>query len=125
MNKITKEQFVQKVEGQNKDIKVISEFTGLNDEIRLLHIPTNREWRIIAQKIYYNPQRKPHWYMVTKEEFIERVNSVRDDIEIISDFISMKQKVLCNCKIHNINFNATPRSITQNKSVCPLCKKKS
>ena len=54
MNKITKEQFVQKVEGQNKDIKVISEFTGLNDEITLLHIPTNREWRIIAQKIYYN-----------------------------------------------------------------------
>lgn len=123
MNKITKEQFTQKVKGQNKNIKVISEFTGLNDEITLLHIPTNREWRIIAQKIYYNPQRRPHWYLVTKEEFMERVNYARDDIEIISDFISMKQKVLCNCKIHNINFYAIPRSITQNKAICPLCKK--
>lgn len=79
MNKITEDQFIQKLK-QNKDIKLISEFSGLNDEVVLLHIPTNREWKIVAQKIYYNPTRRPHWYRISKDEFITKVNSVRNDI---------------------------------------------
>lgn len=122
MNKITEDQFIQKLK-QNKDIKLISKFSGLNDEVVLLHIPTNREWKIVAQKIYYNPTRRPHWYRISKDEFIIKVNSVRDDIEILSDFISMKEKVFCNCKIHNITFNANPKSIIENKAVCPSCQK--
>ena len=99
MNKITEDQFIQKLK-QNKDIKLISEFSGLNNEVVLLHIPTNREWKIVAQKIYYNPTRRPHWHRISKDEFITKVNSVRNDIEILSDFIGIKEKVLCNCKIH-------------------------
>ena len=119
---LTHEEFVENLKTVNPDVVVMGKFTGLRNKIKLFHIPTQREWETRAERVYYKSVIRPKWYKESTDEYKEKLKNIRDDIEIIGNYINAKTPVLCYCKIHNIEFEAKPINISRNHSVCPICK---
>ncbi len=57
-----------------------------------------------------------------KNNFFNSVKN-REDIEIMSDYINAKIKILCRCKEHGTFFEMSPWHIMEGKTGCPKCKK--
>lgn len=56
----------------------------------------------------------------TKEEFIDLLNEVTDNIEIIGDYINSGTKISCKCKICSNEWSATPTNLLRDHG-CPSC----
>lgn len=61
---------------------------------------------------------------VTHEEFLQKCkknNNVLDKIEILGKYVNSLAKIKCKCKVHNIEYEATPHSILYGNGGCPKC----
>lgn len=62
---------------------------------------------------------------ITHEEFVDRVNTINPDIEVVSTYISAQQKILVKCKKCNTEFYVIPNNVkTRNHIYCPSCHQK-
>lgn len=56
----------------------------------------------------------------THEEFVEEMNSINSNIEIVGTYIRAKEKVLCKCKIDNHEWYAFSGNLLNGQG-CPKC----
>ena len=58
---------------------------------------------------------------MTHEKYCELVYQRRNDIEIIGQFTSYKDKIRVKCKKHQYEFDTWTTNLTRNKYICPIC----
>ena len=56
----------------------------------------------------------------THEQFIEDMNKINPNIEILNKYVKAKIKVKCRCKLDGYEWEATPDNLLHNKG-CPIC----
>ena len=54
------------------------------------------------------------------QEYVEDLQRINPQLELVGDFINVKTHVLHRCKIHNYTWNVVPSSIL-NGTGCPIC----
>ena len=59
--------------------------------------------------------------MKSTEEFIAELQSIRDDIEVLSDYKGSNVPVRCRCKKCGHEWSPTPHSLLSQQSGCPKC----
>ena len=59
----------------------------------------------------------------THEEFVNEMKEVNPNIEILGEYISEREKILCKCKIDNNVWCATPTNLLRGRG-CPVCGRK-
>ena len=57
----------------------------------------------------------------TNKEFLELLNSVRDDVEILEEYCGMDKRTLFKCKKCGYEWYLTPNHIINSKRTCPNC----
>lgn len=60
----------------------------------------------------------------THKEFVNKLNEINSNIEILGKYINSKTKISCKCKIDNNEFYAVPSSLLAGHG-CPECYRKS
>jgi predicted Zn-ribbon and HTH transcriptional regulator len=60
---------------------------------------------------------------ITKQEFVDRLKTVRDDVELIGEYTKSSEKTLFRCKVCSHEWPVRPHHIMQN-SRCPNCNKR-
>lgn len=60
---------------------------------------------------------------LTQEIFIEKVNQINPDIEVLGEYINMETKIKFKCKKDNFEWETSPRYILIKKHGCPKCGK--
>ena len=58
----------------------------------------------------------------THEQYVEELNSINPNIEIIGEYVNYKTKILHKCRICKYEWLASPASILHNGG-CPKCSK--
>lgn len=59
---------------------------------------------------------------LTNEEFLQKLKDLgRDDIEPLEEYKGSKKKILCKCKVHNIEWKVRPNDLYSGCG-CPKCK---
>ena len=56
----------------------------------------------------------------THEQFIEDMNRINPNIEILNKYVKAKIKVKCRCKLDGYEWEATPDNLLRNRG-CPMC----
>ena len=59
----------------------------------------------------------------TNEEFLLEIQKLCPTYDILSKYINCDTNVVCYCKIHNIQFNATPYNLLKGKNGCEFCRR--
>lgn len=59
---------------------------------------------------------------LTTNEFIDKLTKVRNDIEIIGDYLGNNQKIKAKCKIHNCEFEQRASYMLEGRIACECCK---
>lgn len=58
---------------------------------------------------------------ITQEEFIKRVTTKFDNVDVLGEYISAKTPVKFRCKIHDYEFGRTPDHMKKAAYGCPKC----
>jgi len=61
--------------------------------------------------------------MLTNEEFLESLYSIRSDVEPMEDYKGMHEPILCRCKEHKFEFYMDPVHLYRKQNTCPDCNK--
>jgi hypothetical protein len=59
----------------------------------------------------------------TNEEFLLEIKKLNPTYDVLSEYINCDTNVICHCKIHNIDFDATPYNLLKGKVGCELCRR--
>lgn len=129
--KRTHDDFIKEMEGINPSVIILSNFSKTEDYIKCQCKICRNIWeskannllqgqgckKCAAKKI--NDKRK-----YTDQEFKQKMNVLHPTINVLSKYISIKQKVKCVCKIDGYEWEVTPDSLLNGKTGCPICSSK-
>ena len=59
--------------------------------------------------------------MRSTEDFVSELKSIRDDIEILSNYAGSNAPIMCRCKKCGHEWSPTPHSLLSQQSGCPKC----
>lgn len=123
-NRKTHEQYIQELNLANPKIKVID--TYIDSFTPILHkcLIDGYEWYTAPANILSAkgcPKCSGN-IKKTQEEYIEEVENINPNIEVMDEYINMKTPILHKCKIHNIQWITSPSSILQGCG-CQKCGK--
>lgn len=123
----THEQFVQEMYAINENIEIQSEYINGNNKVqckckiceniwnaRANHLLQGHGCPICSISIVADKLRKE------KEVFIQELLIINPYIEVLGDYKTTNQKILCRCKNCSFEWNATPAKLL-NKRGCPVC----
>jgi len=128
------EKAIKKIYGANPNFTLISEFKGWRENItrkcnvcgdirtvqaRCLIEKKNGKIRgctVCVAREKALSKRKTH------EKFIEELKSVNSNIDVLSEYVTISDKVKCKCLIDNFEWYATPHTLLDGHG-CPECKK--
>lgn len=123
-NKKTHEQYVDELKIKNPNIKVLDTYKGAN--ISILHkcLIDGYEWIARPSNILSNKgcPKCSNCVKRSHEQYVNEVAIVNSDIEVIGQYINMKEPILHICKKHNIQWKTSPSIIMQGCG-CPECGK--
>ena len=75
---------------------------------------SDEEWREISSIAYIHSRK------LTTEQFVERLKTITNTIEVIGEYKRSTTKVLCRCLICNNTWNVTPNDLLSGRG-CPQC----
>ena len=124
--RLTHEEFISKLNKVNSNITVLNLYEYSHNYISVKCTICDNTWKTLPRNLltgygcpYCCKTRK-----VTHEEFINRISIVNPNIEILNEYVRMKNKVLTKCVICNHTWLASPAHLL-NKRGCPQCAWKS
>ena len=130
--KKTHEEFVEELKLCNKnfdDIELISEYTGIKNKIECKCKKCGNKWITTANVLKIGcgcpscgQERVGKSQRRSLDDFLDKLYSIRDDIEYINGYVSMKNTAVFRCKKHNELFTTTPQNALKKVS-CSLCRK--
>lgn len=122
MRKIAHNDFVDRLNIINPNVEVLGTYVAAKVKIECKCKIDNHIWLATPSSLLTGrgcPKCGKN-YRKTHEEFVEQLNSINSNIEIISEYINDHTKVKCKCKIDNYIWSAIPNSLLRGKG-CPKC----
>lgn len=118
----THEDFVDEINKINPNIEILSKYENYHSTIKCKCKVDGYVWfsnpaNLINQ---HGCPKCAGKYNRTHDEFVSEIKSINPNIEILSEFINVKSKVKCRCKIDNHIWFATPNLLLRGTG-CKVC----
>lgn len=126
--KKTHEEYIAEVAKINPNIEVVERYIGAN--IKILHKCKidGYEWEVLPSDILHGKGCPKCGLLSRKQkrtkshdEYVESVNKISPDIEVVEKYIKSTTPILHKCKIDGHEWLATSNNILRGKG-CPVCK---
>ena len=130
MKRLTNEEFVNRMSLINPDIEILGEYVNASTKVCCRckicgHIwdgfPCNLLRGTGCKKC--SDKRLAETKLNDQESFINRLNDINPNIEILSQYQGIHKKVKCRCRIDGYEWEATPANLLKGKG-CPKCSKR-
>lgn len=118
----TQKEFIDRLKQINSNIEVLGTYIKTDTKIKCRCKICDHEWSPTPHRLLQG-QGCPKCAGVAKlthEEFINRLQQVNPDIEVLGTYINKITKILCKCKKDGYEWEATPSNLLQG-SGCPKC----
>lgn len=124
----THSQFLQQMQQANKNIEIISKYEKDNVKVKCRCKRCKFEWGSTPSNLlrgkgckqcHFNKLREIK--MKSHENFIEDIQKVNENIEILSKYHGVKNKVDCKCLIHNERFSMSAGHLLSGEIGCKKC----
>lgn len=124
----THEQFISQMQKTNKDIEILTEYE--KDNIKVLcrckicgfewwSTPSNLLQCKGCKQCYFNNMKKTR--MKSHEQFVKELYEINKDIKVLSQYSGAKNKVDCECLIHNERFSMSAGHLLGGETGCKKC----
>lgn len=118
----THEEYIAEAHIKNPNIEVVGVYSGAH--IKILHRCRidGYEWYVTPNNILKGrscPKCSAH-IKRTHEQYVEEVKLINPNIEVLEEYITNMTPILHRCKIHNIDWKATPVNILKGHG-CRKC----
>lgn len=124
----THESFVKELYQINPNIQVVGTYEFSYKHIKCLCKKCNCEWDATPNNLLKGTQcpkcsknSRTYYNQKSHNQFVNELNIINPNIEILSKYVKSKQKIECQCKICKYTWKATPNSLISSKSGCPQC----
>lgn len=116
--KVTHEDYVNEVAIKNPNIEVVGTYIKAKTPILHKCLIHNIEWNIAPNNVLQGQgcqecklDKIKHKNSLSHDEYVNNVCIKNPDIEVVGTYINSKTKILHKCKIHNIEWEASPTNI--------------
>lgn len=124
----THEDYVNELKDKNPNLEVLGNFIDVDTKI--LHrckihdyifekVPSLALRGSGCSKCGSDMNRKH--FMKTHEQYVNELQEIHPDIEVVGEYINAKTKILHRCKIDGYEWLATPDNVLQYSIGCPAC----
>ena len=125
---LTHEEFMEKFYVKNKNaenIEILGKYTNTRTKIKCKCKIDGHEWEATPGNLLRNHGCPICGGTIKKnhEEFINELNKINDNIEIIGEYINNRTKIKCKCKIDGYEWETKPNDLL-NSHGCPICGEK-
>lgn len=128
LQRLSQEEFVNKMKITNPTIEVVGKYINMFTHAKCKCNVCGHIWDANPSSLYQKHgcpicglQKISKSKRKTHTEFIQQISTINPDIEILSEYITEKQKVKCRCKIDGNTWYASPDNLLQGYG-CPACK---
>lgn len=118
----TNNEFVSELKAVNENIELLGEYVLSKQKIKCKCKLDGYVWEAYPNHLLsgHGCPKCAGNIKKTHEEFLEELNGVNENIEIISRYKNDGTKVLCKCRVDNHEWKATPNNLLQGYG-CPKC----
>ena len=122
--------FVSDLKRVQPNIEIISEYLGSHKIIKCKCLIHGCEWESYPANLLNNTAHCPKCTIEKQKErvrdnhdnFINKLYSIRKDVEVIGIYNGYHEKILCKCNIHNNYYYTSPCALFDLHMSCPVCK---
>lgn len=125
--KKTHEQFIKELQQINQDIEVLGTYVNSQTKIKCRCKIDGYEWETKPNALLNEhgcpkcgEKQKIQKLTKTHEEFIQELEQINTDIEVLGTYVNGQTKIKCKCEICTHEWEATPNDLLQ-RSGCPKC----
>ena len=123
--KYTDEEFKDILKIVNGNIEVLDEYKNIRTKIKFKCKVCNNEWYALPDNVLNLRQSCPKCAgntLKTQDEFLNEVEEINPDIEVLGKYINTKTKIKIKCKTCGNVWEVIPANILYNKSIiCRNC----
>ena len=123
---MTHKEFMEKLKLVNRNIEVVGEYIGSKTKIECRCLKCTTTFYPTPNSLLRGhgcPVCKAEAMIkirTTNSEFLERLNVVNQNVEVLSDYVTSTQKIWCRCKSCGDKFEITPKSLLRGQG-CVKC----
>lgn len=122
----THKEYEKILKDKNPNIKLLSKYNGGNEYIQCRCSVCNYEWETKATRLIATTKtgcpKCAGKLKLTHDDFVNKLNSMTNNIIVIGKYINAKTPIECKCKTCGGYFYLTPSHITKMKlDKCPIC----
>ena len=123
---IRRNEFIEKLNKYNPNIVLLGEYKNNKTKTLFKCLIHDTEWEttpsaIINAHLDCPKCRKPKKNQnSTKQEFINKLNNIYDNIEVLGEYINARTNIECKCIIHNYIWSPKPYNLLSGFG-CPKC----
>lgn len=125
--KMTHEEYVEKVKVKNPNIEILSTYEGSDKPIKKKCLVCGTVSEVQARTLLISKGcvqcgivKSTKAKMRLEEDVLKEINDFNPNIDFLSKYTGVDNKIKCRCKLHNIEYEATPCSLKKHIS-CPEC----
>lgn len=126
---LSNDEFILRLNKCNPSVEPLEEYKGGHTKIRCRCKIHNREWSTTPGELYHGygcpecyTERIRKALSWSKDEFIERLEKVNPDIEVLGEYINSQTGIECRCKKCGYVWYPTPNNLLYGKVTgCPKC----
>ena len=120
----TPESFRQEMKEKNPNIEIVGDYTNTREKVECICKICAYIWNAAPNHLLegHGCPSCAGTAKKTHKEFIQQMNRLHPDLEVLSKYETAKTKVQIRCKRHNYIFSATPSDILREAVGCKYCK---
>ena len=127
--KRTNEEFLNEIAKLNPTYSILSEYINIDTNVSChcnIHNVDfmSTPYNLLKGKVgceFCRREKISQKHRMTTEQFVLKMSEINNDVEIIGEYTNCKNKIKCNCKIHNEIFDITPDHLMQGETGCKQC----
>jgi len=119
--------FINEMKIVNPNIIILGEYINNKTKIKCKCNIDNTEWMVKPNNLLSGSgcpvcgkKKQISKIVKTNQEFLEQLNNINPNIEVLSTYKGNRKHVLCRCKIDNYQWDNTPTHLLYGQG-CPLC----
>ena len=119
--------FISELEAVNQNIKILNTYKNAKTKVKCECVICGHIWEAIPSNLLKGKscpsckfKKQSKRQTKTHEEFIQELQYINPNIEILTEYIDSHTKVDYKCNICNCHWSATPTNLLQGKG-CPKC----
>lgn len=118
----TDEEFKKMVYEKNKNIKILGTYAGSQSDIKCECLIDGHIWETKASRLHHGVgcPRCGGSLKKTNQEFLEEMEIINSDIEILGEYTSNKTKLKVRCKLDDNVWEQSPNHLLRGIG-CPVC----